>query len=80
MKKTIQTCIFLDEFWGSIKTFVVNYNFDKNCWIIEKEVTIDTATRIANEIKKKYYDKKSWVISWTNKKMEVRFINEMEHI
>lgn len=68
------------ELFININMTRVKYDFNKNCWIIEKNITIDKATKIANELKRKYYKKKQWVISWANKKIEVRFINEMEHL
>lgn len=79
-KNTFDTYIFHDGILGSINMTKVKYDFEKNCWIIEKETTINEATKIANELKRKYYKKKQWVVSWANKKMEVRFVNEMENI
>ena len=80
MENTIDTIIFIDGPRGETRMNKVKYNFEKNCWIIEKETTINEAIEIANELKRKYYNKKQWVISWANKKIEVRFVNEMEHI
>lgn len=80
MENNFKTVIFIDKLWNTDNAFGVEYSFNRNCWIIKKAVSINIATKIANELKRKYYEKKQWVISWANKKIEVRFINEMEHL
>lgn len=76
IKQNLITYTLLDEISGKINQIKTEYDFEKNCWIIKKEITLTTAFRIANELKRKYYKNKTWVISWNNKNLKINFVDK----
>lgn len=76
MKQNLITYELFDEILGKIKQIKIEYDFEKNCWIIKDNISLTAAFSIANKLKRKYYKNKTWIVSWNYKNLKINFIDE----
>lgn len=79
MQHNLKTSQIIENNSGKKIVVDIEYDFEKNCWIIQDNVTTETAVKIAKNLKKQYYTNKNWVVRFADLKTKVRFIDEVEY-